>query len=65
MIPLMYAVIVAHYLATRGISQMKPLALAGTSAASTPALVIAIMSVLGLVLSLIGRRYADQTSAGS
>ena len=62
MIPLMYALIVAHYLATRGVSQMKPLVLAGTSGASTPALVIAILSAAGLVLSLIGRGDADRRS---
>jgi len=60
MIPLMYLVIVAHYLASRVVSEVKPLVLAGTSGASTPALVIAILSASGLVLSLIGRGYADQ-----
>jgi hypothetical protein len=60
MIPLMYALIVAHYLASRGIALMKPLALAGTSGARTPTLVIAILSVAGLALSLIGRRYAER-----
>lgn len=60
MIPLMYVLIVAHYLASRVVSQVKPLVLAGTSGASTPALVIAILSVAGLVLSLIGRGYANQ-----
>jgi hypothetical protein len=39
---------------------MKPLVLAGTSGASTPALTVAILSASGLVLSLIGRGYADQ-----
>jgi hypothetical protein len=56
MIPLMYALIVAHYLASRGVSLIKPLVLAGTSGARTPALVIAILSAAGLGLSLIGRR---------
>ena len=60
MIPLMYVVLVAHYLATRGVSQMKPLVLAGTSGASTPALVVAILSIAGLALSLIGRGYVEQ-----
>ena len=59
MIPLMYVLLVAHYLASRGVGQMKPLVLAGASGASTPALVIAILSATGLALSLIGRRYAD------
>lgn len=60
MIPLMYVLIVAQYLGSRLVSEVKPLVLAGTSGARTPALVIAILSVGGLVLSLIGRRYADQ-----
>ncbi len=64
MIPLMYAVIVTHYLASRGVAQMKPLVLAGTSGARTPALVIAVLSAAGLALSLIGRRDADQVSPG-
>jgi hypothetical protein len=60
MIPLMYVLIVAHYLAGRGVAYMKPLALAGTSGASTPALIVAIASATGLALSLIGRGYADR-----
>ena len=64
MIPLMYVLIVAHYVATKGVAQMKPLVVTGTSGANTPMLVIAIMSVAGLVLSLVGRRYADHSSWG-
>jgi hypothetical protein len=56
----MYVLIVAHYVGSRVVSEVKPLVLAGTSGASTPGLVIAILSVSGLVLSLIGRGYADQ-----
>lgn len=59
MIPLMYVVVVVHYLASRGVGQMKPLVIAGTSGARAPALVVAVLSVIGLVLSLTGRRYAD------
>ena len=59
MIPLMYVVVVVHYLASRGVGVMKPLVIAGTSGARTPALVVAVLSVIGLVLSLTGRRYAD------
>jgi hypothetical protein len=58
MIPLMYLVVVVHYLASRGVGLMKPLVLAGASGARTPALVMAAISVIGLVLSLVGRRYA-------
>ena len=38
---------------------MKPLALAGTSGASTVHLVIAVVSLAGLVLSLSGRGYRN------
>jgi hypothetical protein len=65
MIPLMYVLIVAHYVASRGIAQMKPLVVAGTSGAKTPMLVIAILSVIGLVMSVIGRGYRrEQRAAG-
>ena len=60
MIPLLYILIVGEYLATRVVSQAKPLVLAGTSGAGTPLLVIAILSALGLVLSLVGPGYADR-----
>ncbi len=57
MIPLMYVLLVALYLGSRVVKEVKPLVVAGTSGASTPILVIAILSVSGLVLSLIGRGY--------
>lgn len=57
MIPLMYVLIVVHYLAQQGIAYTKPLALAGTSGASTPALVLAVLSIIGLVLSVLGKGY--------
>jgi hypothetical protein len=63
MIPLMYALIVVHYLASRGVALMKPLVMAGVPGARTPALVIAILSVVGLALSLIGRGYADNSGS--
>ena len=59
LIPLMYLLIVAHYLASRVVGQLKPLALAGASGARTPALIIAILCALGLVLSLSGRGYRE------
>ena len=58
LIPLMYLLIVAQYLGSRVVGQVKPLALAGTSGAGTPLLVIAILSALGLLLSLTGRGYS-------
>ena len=60
LIPLMYVLIVAHFIGSRIVAQYKPLALAGTSSVGTPFLVIALLSVVGLVLSLIGSRYADE-----
>jgi hypothetical protein len=57
LIPLMYLVIVANYIAHQAIAGMKPLALAGTSGASTPAIVIAAASGVGLILSLVGKGY--------
>ena len=62
LIPLMYFLIVAHYIGGRIVGQFKPLALAGTSGVSTPFLVIAILSVAGLILSLIGRGYAGEVA---
>jgi hypothetical protein len=64
LIPLMYAVAVLHFLLQKGVAAMKPLALAGTSGASTMHLVIGAISVVGLVLSLLGRGYRDASVAG-
>ncbi|MEJ7760372.1 MAG: hypothetical protein WKF55_12375 [Gemmatimonadaceae bacterium] len=63
MIPLMYAVIVAHFFVSRLVGQAKPLVLAGTSGVSTPFLVIAVISVIGFVLSLTGRRYSEKSAS--
>lgn len=57
LVPLMYAVAVAHYAAQYAIASMKPLALAGTSGASTMHMVIGAISALGLLLSLAGPGY--------
>ena len=57
MIPLMYALMVLHEIALRGVVAMKPLALAGTSNARAPGLVLAALSTAGLVLSLLGKGY--------
>ena len=57
LIPLMYLVMVLHYLAARGVGLMKPLAVAGATGTGTMYLVIAALSAVGLVLSLSGRRY--------
>lgn len=57
MIPLMYALMVLHEIALRGVVAMKPLALAGTSGARTPGLVLAALTTAGLALSLLGKGY--------
>jgi hypothetical protein len=65
MIPLMYVLIVVHYIAQEGIVHMKPLALAGTSGASAPALVLTVLSISGLVLSLLGKGYLPRQKSES
>ncbi len=60
MIPLMYVLIIVHYIALEGIIYMKPLILAGTSGAGTPALVLKALSISGLILSLWGKGYKNQ-----
>ena len=59
MLPLMYALIVAHYVGGRILSQLKPLVLAGTSGVGAAHLVIAVLGAAGLALSLIGRGYRE------
>ena len=60
LIPLMYVLIVAQYAGHKAVAQMKPLAVAGMSGASTPAIVIAVAGIAGLVLSLIGKGYRNR-----
>ncbi len=62
LIPLMYLFIVAHFVGGKIVAQFKPLVLAGTSGVSTPFLIIAILSIVGLILSLIGRGYENQVA---
>ena len=57
LIPLMYLVMVLHYLAAKGVGLMKPLAVAGASGTGTMYLIIAALAATGLVLSLSGRGY--------
>ncbi|GAB3380302.1 hypothetical protein [Lysobacter fragariae] len=54
LVPLMYLVAVVHALGSYEVKAMKPLALAGVSGASTMHTVIAVVSVVGLLLSLVG-----------
>jgi len=57
LIPLMYLVAVLHFLGSKVIGEMKPLALAGVSGAATMHLIVGAISVAGLVLALTGRGY--------
>jgi len=59
LIPLMYAVMVLHYAGAKLVAAMKPLAIVGTSGAANMHLLIAVLAAVGLVLSLLGRRYQD------
>ena len=60
MIPLIYLLLVVQYVAHEWVIRMKPLVLAGTSGARTMALILAALSVAGLVLSVIGKGYRNQ-----
>ena len=55
LIPLMYAVMVLHYVGAKLVAGFKPLALAGVSGASNMHLLIAVLAVFGFVLSLAPR----------
>ncbi len=57
MLPLMYTITVAHDLAIEAIARFKPLALAGTSGARVPALLLMALAIAGLILSLTGKGY--------
>jgi hypothetical protein len=59
MIPLMYVVIVTQHVASRIVGELKPLVRAGESGVSTPILAFFILSVIGLMWSLIGRGYRE------
>lgn len=54
MVPLMYLLVVVHYLGSRAIGDFKPLVRTGASGAAMPALVVAVVAAVGLVLSLAG-----------
>ena len=55
LIPLMYALMVLHYLGAKLVAACKPLALAAPSGASNMHLVIAVLAVFGCVLALAPR----------
>jgi hypothetical protein len=55
LIPLMYAVMVLHYVGAKAVAAVKPLALAGPSGASGMHLLLAVLAVFGFVLALAPR----------
>ena len=62
LVPLMYLVAVLHFLGSKAIGEWKPLALAGASGAATMHLIVGAVSLVGLVLSLMGRGYRRESS---
>ena len=62
MIPLMYVLMAVSSFALEGLAHGKPLALAGTSGAKVPFMVLTAMTLLGLVLSLLGKGYEIESS---
>ncbi len=65
MVPLMYAVAVMGHVGVFALASFKPLSLAGTSGARNVHLVLAVLSIVGLVLSLLGPRYATPKPGAS
>src|SRR5688572_9388931 len=59
LIPLMYAVMVLHFVGARVVATMKPLSLAGASGVGNMHLLIAALAAIGLVASLAGRGYTN------
>jgi hypothetical protein len=58
LIPLMYLLVVAHFLASYVVGALKPLARTGAASVGTPLLVFALLGIVGLGFSLVGKRYA-------
>jgi len=63
LIPLVYALMVLHYLGAKLLAAFKPLVLAAPSGAGSMHLVIAVLAVFGFVLSLAPR--GDRNEAGA
>ena len=61
MIPLMYLFIVFDYVARRGLAAFKPIAHEAGHVGGSVVLTMTALSVIGLVLSLIGKRYREAT----
>jgi len=65
MVPLMYVLIIVGYIGHEWIAYMKPLVTTGTSGANFPHLVLTVLSISGLVLSLLGKGYLPRQESES
>lgn len=66
MVPLMYALIVVDSIGHRGIGWMKPIVrMAGTPTGSYVTQALFALSVLGFILSLLGKNYATERQSVS
>jgi hypothetical protein len=59
MIPLMYVLIVLNWLAHKGIGMMKPIVRTGTSPGHYVTWSLFALSVIGMILSLTGKKYLN------
>jgi hypothetical protein len=57
LLPLMYVLLAVYYIGQAVIVYAKPLAVTATSGASTPAMILRVLSFAGLILSLWGAGY--------
>lgn len=64
MIPLMYLLAVAHYIAVKAMASAKPVAVAGRSSAGTLALILTFLTIGGFVLSLLGKDVPPAQGSG-
>ena len=64
MLPLMYLLVATSFLARQAIGLYKPIATDGVNSSETVTLVLTVFSVVGLVLSLVGKGYRS-TPSGS
>lgn len=60
LIPLMYLLVVLQFFASSLVGQFKPLLRSGAPSVGTPLLIFAMLAVVGLALSLVGRGYATR-----
>jgi len=61
----MYVVVVADWLAHKGIGMLKPIIRAGSSPGHYLTLALFALSVIGLILSLTGKNYSQAQRSDS